>query len=57
LKRRYLITVAGAGLLLSGCAQTRRSSALAPEIGPSGIRLQRSLPTVLPSGAQVLPKE
>jgi hypothetical protein len=57
LKRRRLITVAGAGLLLAGCAQTRRSTALAAELGRSGIRLQRSLPTVLPSGAQVLPQE
>lgn len=55
MKRRHLITVAG--LWLTGCAQTRRSTALTPELGRSGIRLQRSLPAVLPSGAQVLPKE
>jgi hypothetical protein len=54
--RRHLFTVAAAGMLLAGCAQTRRSTALAPELGRAGIRLQRSLPTVLPSGAQVLPK-
>ncbi len=57
MNRRHFITVAGAGLLLAGCAQTRRSTALAPEFGRSRIRLQRSLPAVLPSGAQVLPKE
>lgn len=57
MKRRHFFTVAGAGLLLVGCAQTGRSTALAPELGGSRIRLQRSLPTVLPGGAQVLPKE
>jgi hypothetical protein len=57
LKRRHLIAMAGTGLLLAGCAQPRRSTALAPEFLGSGIRLQRSLPSVLPSGAQVLPKE
>jgi hypothetical protein len=56
MNRRHLFTVVAAGMLLAGCAQTRRSTALAPELGRAGIRLQRSLPTVLPSGAQVLPK-
>ena len=56
MNRRHLLTVAAAGLLLAGCAQTRRSTALSPELGRAGIRLQRSLPAVLPSGAQVLPK-
>jgi hypothetical protein len=55
LQRRHLITAAGAGLLLSGCAQPIRSTALTPEWARAGLRLQRSLPAVLPSGAQVLP--
>lgn len=54
MNRRHLFTVAGAGLLLAGCAQIRRSTALGPEMARYGIRLERSLPTVLPSGAQVL---
>lgn len=54
--RRRLVAAAGAGLLLAGCAQTRRSAPLSPELLHSGIRLQRSLPAVLPSGAQVLPQ-
>lgn len=55
MKRRHLFTIAAAGLLLAGCAQTRRSTALMPALASSGIRLQRSLPAVLPGGAQVLP--
>jgi hypothetical protein len=55
LKRRHLITVAAAGLLLAGCAQTRRSTPLIEVMSRSGIRLQRRLPSVLPGGAQVLP--
>jgi hypothetical protein len=55
-KRRHLITIAGAGVLLAGCAQTQRSTSLAPQLGRAGVRLQRSLPATLPKGAQVLPK-
>jgi hypothetical protein len=55
-KRREWIGAAGASLLLAGCAQTRHSTALSPELLRSGIRLQRSLPEVLPGGAQVLPQ-
>ena len=57
MKRRQLIAVAGAGLLLAGCAQTRHSTSMSPGLARSGIRLQRSLPSVLPGGAQVLPNE
>ncbi|CAD5372928.1 hypothetical protein RA210_U250027 [Rubrivivax sp. A210] len=49
--------MASAGVLLTGCAHTRRSTALDPERARPGIRLQRSLPAVLPGGAQVLPQE
>ena len=56
MNRRHIFSIAAAGLMLAGCTQTRRSTALAPELGRAGIRLKRSLPTVLPSGAQVLPK-
>ncbi len=56
MKRRHLITAAAAGLVLGGCAQPRRSVALGPDLGRAGVRLQRSLPAVLPGGAQVLPK-
>jgi hypothetical protein len=56
MKRRDILTFAVAGPLVAGCAQTQRSTSLANQLGRSSIRLQRSLPTVLPSGAQVLPK-
>lgn len=48
---------AGAGLLLAGCAQVRRSTPPPSELLRAGIRLERSLPAVLPGGAQVLPQE
>lgn len=54
MKRRDLVAVAAAGLL-AGCAQTRQSTPLQAGLAGSGIRLQRSLPAVLPGGAQPLP--
>ncbi len=55
MKRRHLVTTVAASLLMAGCAQTRQSTALAPGSLGAGIRLQRSLPGVLPGGAQPLP--
>jgi len=56
MQRRQLVLAAATGLLLAGCAQTRHSATMPVDGGRTGIRLQRSLPSVLPKGAQVLPK-
>jgi hypothetical protein len=47
------LTLTAAGLL-AGCAQTRHSTPLQAGLAGAGVRLQRSLPSVLPGGAQAL---
>lgn len=50
------LALGGVGLL-GGCITQQHSTALGPERLQACIRLQRSLPANLPSGAQVLPQE